>query len=534
MADNGDSENTRSLSALDEWHDKAGSLFINLVESSDDGEIDATERKLLELLKLAVNVYNELAGQLSDSQRTEAYQFASIIAGCQSQPKRKQLILLTWLMACAISNGFLPSEFFLSILRTLEKATWVLEMQLRAAGSKEIVAEILFDPSQLFDISVQSGKELTLDFSKLDETDDELPDSTPVASGGTESTALNEVFFWAGLARMDSSNAFTRALSGPLPRKMHLICLVQKADCCASRQEYDEALASLVQLQDLVKEPESRLLVALCRGYIECLRDHRPATRTRPIVSLSTSEWNEDNSSQESAVEEAERIIADAKGRGFPAELAELLRRQQQELKETVMREVREDREANLKAMKELQPPAWDEISAKIRRTEPWVKDLANASSLVTAECIYETLNKRSWAEVVVAYSNAVEAELKKRVLLPLERFLIQKQGSPEIWLGRGKAGQDERIAVNSACGLLDVERLLIVANSNACLKEFFNKVAPDDRPFLVSSLPSYLNKLRTLRNPSAHGTIVKEIGDLRDQTLQTLKRLSAIAVPGV
>ncbi|MFA5055584.1 MAG: hypothetical protein WC562_05360 [Dehalococcoidia bacterium] len=132
-----------------------------------------------------------------------------------------------------------------------------------------------------------------------------------------------------------------------------------------------------------------------------------------------------------------------------------------------------------------------------------WIRQLANPGSLTNAEYLFDSLNQNelSWGESIVGYSNAIEAELRKRFLEPLVKFMVS-QKTKSIDFG------DRRIIIDMSIDLEQIERLLHGIKSHPLLKSFIAGYDIDIE-FLSNRLPNDLEIIRKYRNPSAHGNIV-------------------------
>lgn len=134
-----------------------------------------------------------------------------------------------------------------------------------------------------------------------------------------------------------------------------------------------------------------------------------------------------------------------------------------------------------------------------IERYGDWVNELANPGELYNAEFTFENLNQISWSTVVTACANSVEAEIRVRIIIPLKEWLVSEQGNDRLSIGT------EPLRVTKDMEWSKVEKILRVAPQKQLLRDFFASLSSDPS-FLFSELPTALEKLRSLRNPAAHG----------------------------
>lgn len=176
-----------------------------------------------------------------------------------------------------------------------------------------------------------------------------------------------------------------------------------------------------------------------------------------------------------------------------------------------------------------------EEVCQKLRNEHGnWVDKLANQGALTNAEFLYESLSRRSWGEVVLGYTNAVEAEVRARLIQPLEVFLMKRSDGKLVAIGQ------TFIEVKSQkLSLSDCEQILRGVGSSKSLQEFFSLLPNEARLFVLNTLPDRLSELRNLRNPSAHGSIVANAKEARKIVIGTpekpgiLKLLSEINILG-
>ncbi|MBI4331643.1 MAG: hypothetical protein HY673_10220 [Chloroflexi bacterium] len=365
----------------------------------------------------------------------------------------------------------------------------------------------------------------------------------PVAAQDLDQIDIDhETAFWIAVLDEELSDGgvspgraslYARALAGPLTRKMRLNCLLGKVLADTFLQEWDQALNAIRQLLALARNDSFKRVLYELRGMVECLRIHGIKPKQFPRLSLGWDELAEDDSTSVTVLDQAEEVAQFAAA-GFPSSLVDSII---QRHSERIRRLVQEDRELTIGMINDARPETPDKVAEKLCRSQgEWLKELANSGALFNAEYLYETLSRRSWGEVVAGYSNAVEAEVKRRIMGPLRKFLEARQGRATVWLGTTRGVLPGDIEVSDRCDLFDLERLLRAADSNAYLKDFFSAHSAPVRDFLLSKMPGYLAHLRGLRNPAVHGRViasVQDVKELREQTLEVLKLLSAMTAPG-
>jgi hypothetical protein len=79
--------------------------------------------------------------------------------------------------------------------------------------------------------------------------------------------------------------------------------------------------------------------------------------------------------------------------------------------------------------------PDYEKFEDELKCKFDWINSLTNCSALVNAEFLCETLSKRSWGEAVTGYCNAVEAEIRNKIVQPLNKYLLDKFKSNRLLL---------------------------------------------------------------------------------------------------
>ncbi|MDY6918436.1 MAG: hypothetical protein SVP26_10955 [Chloroflexota bacterium] len=170
-----------------------------------------------------------------------------------------------------------------------------------------------------------------------------------------------------------------------------------------------------------------------------------------------------------------------------------------------------------------------ERTQSRLLDEKPWLKDCANFGSIVNAETLYEQLQVRNYAEIVVGLCNAVEAELKECLYKRYLDFLAQ---SPNERYGEESRRQGERGSV-----LYFFASMVGKYGQFPAWKRCVSTAFPDQEQFLLFDLPRSLRKLTDLRNPSAHGKMssaakakrTRELVLGSDQTPGLLQRLAEL-----
>jgi hypothetical protein len=161
-----------------------------------------------------------------------------------------------------------------------------------------------------------------------------------------------------------------------------------------------------------------------------------------------------------------------------------------------------------------------------------WVSKLTNKGALTNAEFLFAALKAKSWSGVITEYANAVEAEIKSKLLPRLGHFLRSKGATLEnILPNRTESG-------GSSLGYDQIVLETIAAKP--ILRGFLSDLPSDTVSFLLHQLPFSLAKLREARRPSAHGEAItaKEAREIRELVLGTpkkpglLKRMTETNIP--
>ncbi|MBM3173174.1 MAG: hypothetical protein FJ022_02840 [Chloroflexi bacterium] len=136
-------------------------------------------------------------------------------------------------------------------------------------------------------------------------------------------------------------------------------------------------------------------------------------------------------------------------------------------------------------------------LSGNLVGKHPWLVGTANLGSLTNAEYLYQELAKQNWAEVVMGYCNAVEAELKEYIYKKHLAFI---------------ADFDKQYAEASQRRKEEGAVLGFIASINKgglrykFWERFVNAEMNEHREFVLKELPALLSQLVPIRNKAAHG----------------------------
>jgi tetratricopeptide (TPR) repeat protein len=352
-------------------------------------------------------------------------------------------------------------------------------------------------------------------------------------SANDELSAIGEWQFWHGLYFKEMENwaeaksSFDLALKdASLPQGIRLASLYLKAWCYVGLGEYDEADKVLTELRNAVSTFANKWYVDHLQGYIWALRDHG-LTEVYSPVALAL-----DIKGEIEGYEERGKAESLAEGVLLVESKIEDLKLTIERIEPRLLLGMWQAKEEIIKSVPITH--TLEEVSKRLRDEHgDWVSKLANQGALTSAEFLYEALSRRSWSEAVMGYANAIEAEIRSRLLQPLETFVRERTGTTLLTIGQ-KFVKVEGDKLN----LFDCEEILRGAESSSLLKDFFSLLPSEACSFLLHQLPDDLSRLRKLRNPSAHGAIVVNAKEMRKLVLGTpekpglLKRLTEINIP--
>lgn len=306
-----------------------------------------------------------------------------------------------------------------------------------------------------------------------------------------------EMYTWE-----DAKNAFDLCLNDPsLPPWMRVTALQLKVWHHVWLQEYDTARQTLEQLRDnlSVSKPKVDYLM----GYIKALEDsgrgsiHYELHHDDTLIMVPEARPGE----LQFLPEEATKTGALAEGVSLAESTIEALKLAITErIEPRLLLAIWHAKEEIIGSMPITH--TLEEVSQRLRdKHGDWVSKLANQGALTNAEFLYEALKAKSWGGVITEYANAVEAEIKAK-LLPGLGNLLKKNGTTleNILPSRVESG-------GSSLGYAEVVLKRIAANQ--LLTNFLSALPKDTVSFLLYELPGSLAKLRELRNPAPHGNVM-------------------------
>jgi len=383
-----------------------------------------------------------------------------------------------------------------------------------------------FLPSQFEPLCHEPGLELSATFFRMFPTS--KASDAPSPSGMSQfwdGMICNEMHNWD-----DAKNAFDLCLSDPfLAPWVRVTALQLKAWHHVRLQEYDTARETLQQLRDnlSVSKPTADYLM----GYIKALED---SGRGSLHYGLHCDEMfmmvpEVTPSELRPLPQEVAKIGTFAEGISLAESTIEALKLAITERIEPrlllAIWHVKEEIIGSMPITHTL-----EEVSQRLRRDYgDWVGKAANLGALTNAEFLYQALKARSWGDVTTAYANAVEAEIKAKLLPQLENFLTGKGFSLQTILPKRVDRGDSDLGY--------AEAVLRTAEPSPLLKRFLSLLPTETHSFLFHELPDSLAQLRDLRNRAAHGGVMNasEAKEIRKLVLGTpekaglLKRLIEI-----
>jgi hypothetical protein len=350
----------------------------------------------------------------------------------------------------------------------------------------------------------------------------------------------------------ETKDFFKRALKdASLPRKMRMASLQLKAWCHVALWEFDKALMSLSELKQTVSTSEGKERVEYLINYIERLQEYYLGVEEEDpwyigtlgeqtlLVKEQGELYRHDTKFVFLPHTEFGEFLPEESGKPVPLKGSALIKDLEftpnlidtlaEKIKTPILLSLWEAKE-EIKDKIPITHTLEETSQVLLKEYGNWVNKLANQGALTNAEFLYKALGARSWGEVIVGYSNAVEAEIKTRLLPQLENFLMAKGFFLQDILPKrvGKGDSDLGYA----------EAVLRQVKSESIpkeLTELFSFLPSETSSFLLDDLPDDLVKLRNLRNPSSHGHIINNAEETRKLVLGTpekpglLKRLTEI-----
>jgi len=386
-----------------------------------------------------------------------------------------------------------------------------------------------FLPSQFEPLCHKPGLELTATFFRVFPT--LKATSAPSPSGVSQ--------FWDGIICEvmynweDAKTAFDLSLNDPsLPPWIRVSALQLKAWHHLRLQEYNAVRETLQQLRRNLKV--SKPAVDYLTGYIKALEDSGLGSQYYELhhdnIFMMVPEAAPDES--HFLPEEATRTEVFAGGVSLTESTIEALKLAITErLEPRLLLGIWQAKEEIIRSMPSTH--TLEEVSQKLRtKYGDWMSKLANQGALSNAEFLYQALKAKSWSGAIMEYANAVEAEIKSKLLPGLKNLLMKKGTMLEnILPSKVKSG-------GSSFGYTETVLNEIAVNPD--LTKLLSPLPQDTVSFLLNELPSSLAKLRKMRRNAAHGDIMTawEAKEMRKCVLGTpqkpglLKRLTEINIP--
>jgi len=386
-----------------------------------------------------------------------------------------------------------------------------------------------FLPSQFEPLCHEPGLELTATLFRMFPTS--KASDAPSPSGVSQfwdGIICNEMYNWD-----DAKTAFDLCLSDPsLAPWMRVTALQLKAWHHVRLQEYETARETLQQLRDSLSV--SKPTVDYLMGYIKALEDsgrgslHYELRHDELFMMVPEAMPDE----LQFLPQEAIRTGALAEGVLLSESTIESLKLAITErIEPRLLLAIWQAKEEIIRSMPNTH--TLEEVSQRLRSEHgDWVSKLANQGALVNAEFLYEALKAKSWGGAITEYANAVEAEIKAK-LLPRLGNLLRKKGTTLENIVPNRVGSG-----GSSLGYAEAVLKRIAANP--LLVGFLSALPEDTVSFLLYELPGSVAKLRELRNPAPHGNVMtaSEAKEMRKLVLGTpekpglLKRLNEIDIP--
>jgi hypothetical protein len=365
--------------------------------------------------------------------------------------------------------------------------------------------------------------------SEFDTTADRI--NSRLSANG-ELSFIGEWQFWQGLYFKEAENwgeaknSFDLAVrDASLLQGIQLASLQLKAWCHVGLGEYGEAVKVLLELRNTVNTFQNKLYLDFLHGYITALQDNGLTGVYMPWT-LALDIYGE------ISPEETGKARSLAEGVSLAESTIETLKLAITERMESrLLLGIWQAKEEIIKSISTTN--TLEEVSQRLR-TEygDWVSKLANPGALTNAEFLYKALKAKSWGGAMTEYANAVEAEIKSKLLPGLENFLMKKGTILEnILPSKVKSG-------GSSLGYAEAVLKQIAANPD--LTKLLSPLPQDTVSFLLNELPGSLARLRGLRRPPAHGDVMtaNEAKEMRKFVLGTpqrpglLKRLTELNIP--
>jgi len=159
-----------------------------------------------------------------------------------------------------------------------------------------------------------------------------------------------------------------------------------------------------------------------------------------------------------------------------------------------------------------------ERVSENLRaRYGDWTRKIANPRALANAEFLYQARTRGSWGEVVLGYANAIEAEIRAKLLPQLEQFLSANGTTVEETAPAAIPQQPYTLRY--------VQMVLEGIAKNQLLRARLTSTGQANTSFLLGELPSSLGRLRRLRNKAAHGVVIRDARNIRDLVLGSQER---------
>jgi hypothetical protein len=134
---------------------------------------------------------------------------------------------------------------------------------------------------------------------------------------------------------------------------------------------------------------------------------------------------------------------------------------------------------------------------------------------------MFDTLEHRTYGEVIMGFCNCVEAEIKRDIVLPLMTYLDKKKMSKNIKLETSAYS----IKMTDDIFLDDIKRILLGISTHKDLRGFLFTLIPDQRDFLTKRLPNAIDKISYFRN-IPHGDSAAHGGITNNKNAQEIRQL--------
>jgi len=347
-------------------------------------------------------------------------------------------------------------------------------------------------------------------------------------------SSIGEFWFWQGLFFMErenyeeAKNSFHHTLEdASVLNGIRLASLYLEACCHTGLGEYDAAVELLIELRNAVSTFANKLYVDHLHGYLMALQRHS-LTEVDLRFTLALDLNGEIAPCEEKG--KAELLAGGESLMELVAKVSKIVITE--ELEPRLRLAVWQAKEEIIKSMPITH--TLEEVSQRLQSEHgDWVRKLVNEGALVNAEFLYSALKAKSWGAAITEYANAVEAEIKAK-LLPRLDSVLKKNGTllenilpSKVQSGGSNLGYAEAILRRIAADPLLKSLLLSALSEDTC-------------SFLLSQLPGSLARVRELRKRPAHGDVmnVSKAEEMRRLVLGSpekpglLKRLSEIDIP--